>query len=143
MIIGPRMQGPFGSTEAGMCNTYTMPCHVLVLSRLHMFEYDLTMTCIAAAIVLLNGTYISPLVTWDSKITTALSMACSADASTSIATINAYALSNAGHYARFIQIATNMYSSVFPSLKGETIPFQRPAATIPTDKLADWPLCRA
>ena len=35
MLLGPRMQGPFGSTEA----------------------------------VLLNGTEISPLTTWDSKIT--------------------------------------------------------------------------
>jgi hypothetical protein len=92
-------------------------------------------------IVVLNGTYISPLVTWDSKITTALAMAASADPNTSIATLNAYALSKDGRYNRFMSIATNMYASVFPTLKGESLPFQRPSATIPTQYLADWPSC--
>jgi len=111
MLKGPRMQGPFGSTEA----------------------------------VSLNGTRISPLLTWDAKITSVLALASvaafgSPARTLSVADINARALKNEQLYTRFYSIVDGLYSEVFKDLKGENIPYALPSTPIPV-LLTDFPTC--
>jgi len=110
--------------------------------------------------VVLNGTAISPLVTWDSKITTALAMACAAPVSLyaeasagqlhhtlkpdaeplSLSSLVTRGMSLEGSYARFVSVASDIYGRVFTELKGEQLGFHRPGTTIPLG-LTDFPLC--
>jgi len=101
MLIGPRMQGPYGSTEA--CNV--------------------------------NGTEISPLTTWDSKITTVAAMLGG------IRDITTSGLKTDAKYARFTQIAQTMYAQVFSELKGEDISFGLPQNQVPLTALEYFSAC--
>ena len=99
-----------------------------------------------------NGTEISPLVTWDSKITTLLAMlggigsinkralALEKDYSYSVADTGANFKSS---YERFVYIVEREYALVFGDLKsvrGDGIGFQYPDAVIPMGNLPDWQL---
>eukprot|EP01114_Cavostelium_apophysatum_P006357 TRINITY_DN1762_c0_g1_i1.p1 TRINITY_DN1762_c0_g1~~TRINITY_DN1762_c0_g1_i1.p1 ORF type:complete len:513 (+),score=91.94 TRINITY_DN1762_c0_g1_i1:144-1682(+) len=101
ILLGPRMQGPYGSTEA----------------------------------VNLNGTEISPLTTWDSKVTSLVGMLGG------ISNITSTQMMQDGVYDRFTFVVNREYSLKFPSLKGESIPFGLPSLSIPTDFLGYFPTC--
>jgi len=81
----------------------------------------------------INGTEISPLVTWDSKITSIFGLAGG------IGAINAINLkkekdsvvTSQTKYDRFITVLDREYSLVFPNLQGENIEFAIPNSTIP------------
>eukprot|EP01102_Stenamoeba_stenopodia_P001672 TRINITY_DN11510_c0_g1_i1.p1 TRINITY_DN11510_c0_g1~~TRINITY_DN11510_c0_g1_i1.p1 ORF type:complete len:553 (+),score=122.93 TRINITY_DN11510_c0_g1_i1:63-1661(+) len=103
MLQGPRMQGPYGSTEG--INTI--------------------------------GTEISPVVTWDSKITTVLAMAGG------ITNLTRTALQMDGKYDRFYSVVDTVWTAKFPSLNGEELPFALPTATIPMVSPTDFPTCTA
>jgi hypothetical protein len=90
-----------------------------------------------------NGTEISPLTTWDSKITTVLAMLGG------IGTINANALKRAADpeyktaYDRFVYVVNREHELLFGDIKevhGDNIPFQVPNTPVPTDALPDWSL---
>jgi len=101
MLNGPRMQGPYGSTEA----------------------------------VNINGTEISPLTTWDSKITSLDAMLGG------IRNLTQAFLINDGLYERFGFVVNREYSLKFPIILGEEIPFALPTATLPVDYLGYFPDC--
>lgn len=76
----------------------------------------------------INGTYISPVLTWDSKITTVLAF------SGGFFHITRQVLINTGQYARFTQVVQNEWSRVFGNgtqLQGTTLPFALPVSTVP------------
>lgn len=110
MLLGPRMQSKFGSTEA----------------------------------INANGTEISPLTTWDSKITTVLAMLGG------IGAINERALRQEpgggvfkSAYERFVYVVDREHRWLFgdeSKVHGEEIPFVLPAVHVPTDALSDWSL---
>ena len=81
-----------------------------------------------------TGTAISPVVTYDSKITTFLSMLGG------LQDINAKILQKQGMFGRFYQVVTTEWSRVFPVLYGEDLDFQLPTATIPAN-YADFSTC--
>lgn len=105
MLLGPRMQGPYGSTEA----------------------------------IAINGTLISPLTTWDSKITTVLAavggvhglvgeaMQCQMDQWGSDTT----------WFSRFTAVVAREYGSVFNGTQPSTAPMALPNAAIP-QAMPDW-----
>eukprot|EP00042_Codosiga_hollandica_P019315 m.59418 g.59418 ORF g.59418 m.59418 type:complete len:517 (-) comp49239_c0_seq4:61-1611(-) len=104
MLLGPRMQGPYGSTEA----------------------------------VNLNGTEISPLLTWDSKITSLMTLSGGA------ADLLRQALQLDGYYDRFAEVVEREYGLAFGSaLAGEDIAYGLPSARIPTQHLHDFTHCTA
>lgn len=91
-----------------------------------------------------NGTEISPLTTWDSKITTVLAMLGG------IGDLVARALKSEPDslhgtaYHRFVHIVNHEFSLVFPSesaVLGDEFDFVIPNSTIPSDKLSDWAAC--
>jgi len=82
-----------------------------------------------------NGTEISPVITWDSKITTVLGMLGGFSA------ITAAGLKEEGKYDRFYYIVEREWSRVFTSLSGENLPFALPTATIPHTTLGDFTNC--
>ena len=108
-----------------------------------------------------NGTEISPLTTWDSKITTVLAMlggvghiaqralvqepdiqaakGAHADADAAAASSR---LTFGSAYERFVYIVKREHELLFGTgaLDGEDIPIQFPAAPVPADKLSDWDL---
>lgn len=104
-----------------------------------------------------NGTEISPLTTWDSKITTVLGMLGGvgpivhkallkeADVPATHATVN-NELPAAGQfkssYERFVYIVKREHELLFGTgpLPGEHIPLQYPANAVPSDMLSDWEL---
>jgi len=83
-----------------------------------------------------TGTAISPVVTWDSKITTVLAM------TGGIAPVISKILKKEGNYQRFYDVVDREWSRVFPSLAGESLAFALPRATIPTAPLGDFSQCR-
>jgi len=82
-----------------------------------------------------NGTDISPVVTWDSKITSAVAMLGG------VADIVAKGLKSDGVYDRFTSVVQREWSLAFPSLVGEDLAFATPQAAIPTT-LGDFSECR-
>eukprot|EP01125_Pyxidicula_operculata_P018068 TRINITY_DN6399_c0_g1_i2.p1 TRINITY_DN6399_c0_g1~~TRINITY_DN6399_c0_g1_i2.p1 ORF type:complete len:425 (+),score=83.98 TRINITY_DN6399_c0_g1_i2:389-1663(+) len=91
MLKGPRMQGPYGSTES----TY------------------------------ITGTMISPVTTWDSKITTVTAL------HGGVASIVRRGLVKEGKYDRFFGIVNREWKLAFPSLSGENLPFESPKYQVP------------
>jgi len=103
MLNGPKMQGPFGSTEA----------------------------------VNLNGTLISPLLTWDSKVTTVLAVLGGISNLTSEALQQQYIV----QYRRFMMIVKREYSMAFPTLDGTDIELALPTVSIPTNIMGYFTGC--
>jgi hypothetical protein len=91
-----------------------------------------------------NGTEISPLTTWDSKITTVLGMLGG------IGNIVAKGLKHdkdpiltkVSAYDRFVSVVKREHELVFGEgtgfLSGDDVPFQAPGVKVPSDQLADW-----
>lgn len=93
--------------------------------------------------LLANGTAISPLTTWDSKITTLLTMAGGlGDLVADALALLPDQAGNPGTTAldRFLAVIDREYSMVFPSLAGEDAGFALPAAAVP-DALSPWSTC--
>jgi hypothetical protein len=83
----------------------------------------------------MNGTLISPVNTWDSKITSVLAV-CGG-----VGDLVRDALKHDGTYARFTSIIEKEWGRVFNSeLRGQDIPFVGPAVTIPS-VLPDFTSC--
>lgn len=84
-----------------------------------------------------NGTMIAPVVTWDSKITSVVAMVGG------VSDIVERGLKKDGTFDRFAYVIDREWSRVFPSLKGENIPFALPSSTIPVDgvPIANFPTC--
>jgi len=102
MLKGPRMQGPYGSTEG----------------------------------VNLNGTMISPLMTWDSKITTVVSMLGG------IVQLTSRVMQNDPKvWQRFNMVVNREYSLAFPHLNGEDIPLALPTVIVPRKFLGNFADC--
>jgi len=101
ILLGPRMQGPFGSTEA----------------------------------ININGTLISPLTTWDSKITSLNAMLGG------ISNITQAYMMEDGTYDRFSMIVNREYQLKFPILNGLNIDFGFPSNEIPINILGYFPTC--
>ena len=82
-----------------------------------------------------TGTAISPVVTWDSKISTLGAMLGGAG------DINRDALIEDGKYDRFISIIEKEWSHVFTQLNGEEYGYALPTVSIPQGHLADFTTC--
>ena len=110
MLSGPRMQGPYGSTEA----------------------------------INVNGTEISPLTTWDSKITTVLAMLGGVGdlVKHGLELENAAGEGSYVAYDKFVDVITREHERVFGvgELLGSSTPIQIPGESVPSDKLSDWEL---
>eukprot|EP00026_Physarum_polycephalum_P015640 Phypoly_transcript_16365.p1 GENE.Phypoly_transcript_16365~~Phypoly_transcript_16365.p1 ORF type:complete len:101 (+),score=4.45 Phypoly_transcript_16365:560-862(+) len=87
--------------------------------------------------ILVNGTMISPLLTWDTKITTLQALLGG------IPKLTSTFMAKDGVLERFQYIAQREYSRVFPTLQGENIPFALPANQIPTNVLTDFTTCNS
>lgn len=85
--------------------------------------------------ILINGTMIAPLVTWDTKITTVTALLGG------ISSLNSEFMARDGSLARFQLVAEREYSLAFPALQGEDIPFALPANPVPTGYLQDFTEC--
>lgn len=85
----------------------------------------------------LNGTLISPLTTWDSKVTTLVAMLGG------VGNVISQGLSkNEGKLLeRFQYVVNREYSLAFPQLNGETLPFGIPQISIPTSTLGSFSTC--
>lgn len=88
-----------------------------------------------------NGLAISPVVTWDSKITTIVAML-----SSHLIDVTREILRNDGNYERFYDITEIEWSRVFGSepLLGEDLPWSVPSVDLPRPRngLPDFTLCR-
>ncbi|EGC39213.1 hypothetical protein DICPUDRAFT_75224 [Dictyostelium purpureum] len=85
----------------------------------------------------IEGDEISPVITWDSKITTVLSMLGG------VSEINYNYLQLNSNFSRFYDIINREWSLAFPQLNGESLPFMYPNNEIPTnDKLKDFTSCQ-
>jgi len=83
-----------------------------------------------------EGTMISPVVTWDSKITSVVAML------NGVSDIVQRGLIRDKTFARFASVIEREWSRVFPEMKGEEIPLALPAASIPhTPQLGDFLTC--
>ena len=83
-----------------------------------------------------TGTAISPVLTWDSKITTLCAMLGG------ISDITRIVLQNDGKYEEFLQRVDYEWNRVFPTLSGESLPFAAPATAIPyPSSLGDFTTC--
>jgi len=89
----------------------------------------------ATEAVSINGTMISSLTTWDSKMTTVLGMLGG------VVDLNRKFMQESGVYDNFVATVQSLWSQKFSTLKGEEIPFMPPKNRIPTDKLADFTTC--
>jgi len=85
----------------------------------------------------INGTMISSLTTWDSKMTTVLAMLGG------VVDLNRKFMQETGVYDSFLATVQSLWGQKFPVLKGETIPFMPPRTRVPTDKLADFTTCNS
>jgi hypothetical protein len=72
-----------------------------------------------------GGTMIAPVVTWDSKITTACAMIGG------VADLVGSGLKLDGTYSRFADVINREWNLAFPSLQGEQIPFAAPSVSLP------------
>ena len=101
-----------------------------------------------------NGTEISPITTWDSKITTVLGMLGGVGHISQRGLMHEQDVKSlrglpdgvdhafASSYERFVYILKREHELLFGTgaLEGEEIPLQYPSAAVPTDKLSDWNL---
>ncbi|OIW24776.1 putative GPI anchored protein [Coniochaeta ligniaria NRRL 30616] len=101
MLIGKKMQNPYGSTEATR----------------------------------VDGTGVSALLTWDSKVTTVNALLGG------VQDLVRQGLRKEGLYNLFISITQREYSRVFKNLKGENIDLCLPEESIPDAGLVDFTLC--
>lgn len=81
-----------------------------------------------------NGTMISPVLTWDSKISTIGAMLGG------ISDFTRVALQRDGHYDRFKYLVTREWTRVFHTLNGELLPLVIPSSSIP-QTLGDFSTC--
>lgn len=84
-----------------------------------------------------NATMISPVATWDSKITTVVAMVGG------VADLVQAGMIRDGTYARFAEVINREWSKVFPTLQGENIPLALPTVTLPRTSMGDFVTCRA
>ncbi|KAJ6636684.1 hypothetical protein Bhyg_15277 [Pseudolycoriella hygida] len=86
-----------------------------------------------------NGLTISPVITWDSKITTVVAML-----SSGLIDVTRQILRNEGKYDRFYNITESEWTRVFGAneLLGEDIPWHLPTVSLPRNGLPDFTLCR-
>ncbi|KAK5576401.1 hypothetical protein RB653_007544 [Dictyostelium firmibasis] len=75
------------------------------------------------------GTEIAPVITWDSKITTVLSMLGG------ISNINLQFLKSNGLFERFSTVIDREWSLAFPNLNGENLPFMYPTQDVTIPKI--------
>jgi hypothetical protein len=90
-----------------------------------------------------NGTEISPLTTWDSKITTVLAMLGGIGAINERALKQSHDKQYDTSYRRFVYIVNREHKWLFGStkeVKGDEIPFQLPSVEVPATELTDWEL---
>jgi hypothetical protein len=83
-----------------------------------------------------TGYDVSPLVTWDSKITTVLAMLGG------VVNLNRNVLQQTNTYDRFTYVINREWSRVFTSLEGENLPFRTPTAAIPKSFPDAFSSCR-
>ncbi|KAG4066804.1 hypothetical protein HA402_012871 [Bradysia odoriphaga] len=86
-----------------------------------------------------NGRTISPVITWDSKITTVVAML-----SSKLIDVSRGILQSDGNYNRFYEITQTEWSRVFGSteLLGEDLPWYLPSVSLPHNGLPDFTQCR-
>lgn len=92
-----------------------------------------------------NGTMISPLTTWDSKITTVLAMLGGVgqlvgdSLKTEVDMVQQKMGKQRSSYAAFVEVVAREHQRVFgEGFVGDDVPFKLPSASIPTDALTDW-----
>lgn len=123
---------PYGSFALGLFDVSTALCwynNMLSAPRMQS-PYG------SVEAVNVNGTEISPLTTWDAKITTVLGLLGG------IGELNKRALQRANKYADFVTVIKREYDMVFGrlELQGEDLPFAKPNVKVPEDQLSDWEL---
>ncbi|EGD75802.1 hypothetical protein PTSG_07920 [Salpingoeca rosetta] len=85
----------------------------------------------------INGTEISPLLTWDAKSLTPLAFMGG------VADVVAKGLRRDNLYSSFLNVTSSYYASAFATpLSGEHVPFALPTATAPTTPLSPFTACR-
>lgn len=82
-----------------------------------------------------DGRWISPVVTWDSKITTMLAM-CGG-----IGPINRVGLKVDGKYDRFVKVLNDRWAETFSDLRGEDVPFSIPPTAQRPAGVPDFTKC--
>ncbi|KAL0482233.1 hypothetical protein AKO1_011119 [Acrasis kona] len=82
-----------------------------------------------------DGTGISPVVTWDSKVTTVVAMLGG------VSDITEKVLRKQGKYERFYNLVNKEWSSKFTSIRGEDIPFALPSSQLPCKDPCDFSTC--
>ncbi len=92
-----------------------------------------------------NGTEISPLTTWDSKITTVLAMLGGVGPLVGEALRQEADALHGDAYRRFVHVVEREHARVFGSSSTETLPgwdveFRLPTVSVPTTSLSDWTL---
>ncbi len=87
-----------------------------------------------------NGLTISPVITWDSKITTVVAML-----SANLIDVSRDILKTDGQYDRFYDITHDEWNRVFGSsqLLGEDLPWYLPSVSLPRNGLPDFTECRS
>lgn len=92
-----------------------------------------------------NGTEISPLTTWDSKVTTVMGMLGGVvDLVRQGLMARQDSYSGTSSYERFLTVISREYGMVFggnSTLPGSDMPFALPAVQVPTGSLSDWQSC--
>jgi hypothetical protein len=83
-----------------------------------------------------TATAISPVLTWDSKITSLVAML------SGISSFVAEGLQRDHTYAEFAAIIDREWSRVFPSLQGQNLPIQPPQFSFPPSDLGDFSACQ-
>ena len=85
-----------------------------------------------------NGTLISPVCTWDSKITTVLALAGGLGGLTGAGLAEErWAGGSGSALERFLDIIGRVYGTAFPIVVGTDAPYAIPGASIP-DAAPDW-----
>jgi hypothetical protein len=83
----------------------------------------------------ISATAISPVVTWDSKITTVASMLGG------VAELTEVGLQRDGKYQRFIDVVNHEWERVFKKLEGEHLDFVPPTNAFPSSSLGQFTDC--
>lgn len=88
-----------------------------------------------------NGTEISPLTTWDSKITTVLAMLGGVGDIVERGLRREPDAAYGTAYGRFVYVVNREHERVFGSVEkvlGDEYPYMTPAVAVPTTELSDW-----
>ena len=86
----------------------------------------------------INGTLISPVGTWDSKITTVLALAGGIVTLTRDGLKEMQWVGGSGTALdRFLTVIGRVYATSFPSVVGTDVPFATPGSVVP-DAVPDW-----